>query len=89
MSTASYYEREVLPFNDAKDMNFNYSKFVELGIGLINPSSSIDDIGKTCKKINPSKLDSGPSIIETNTTATCEALHNKISGHITNGYIMN
>ena len=88
MNTASYYEREFLPFHDAEDMNLNYSKFVEIGIGLIDPSSSIDDIGKTCKKINPSKLDSGPSIIETNTTATCEALHNKISGHITNGYII-
>ena len=85
MNTASYYEREVLPFHHAEDMNLNYSKFVEIGIGLIDPSSSIDDIGKTCQKINPSKLDSDLSIIETNATSTCEALHNKISRHITSG----
>ena len=80
-NTASYYEREVLPFHDAEDMHLNFSKFVELGIGLIDPSSSIDDIGKTCKTINPSKLESGPPTIEMNATATCEALQNKISGH--------
>ena len=81
VNTASYYQKEVLPFHDAEDMHLNFSKFVELGIGLIDPSSSIDDIGKTCKKINPSKLESGPPTIEMNDTATCEAIKNKISGH--------
>ena len=88
VNTASYYKREVLPFYEANDINFNYSKFVELGIGLIDPSSSIDDVGKTCKKINPSKQEFGPAITETNTTTTCEALQNKISGYFTNGYII-
>ena len=88
MNTAPYYERVVLPFHEANDINFNYSKFVELGIGLIDPSSSIDDVGKTCKKINPSKQEFSSAITETNTTTTCEALQNKISGYITNGYII-
>ena len=52
----------------------------------MDSSLSIDDLGKTCKKINPAKLDLAPPVIQSNVDATCGALKKKISGHISNGY---
>ena len=53
----------------------------------MDSSLSIDDLGKTCKKINPAKLDLASPVTQTNVDTACGALKKKISGHINNGYL--
>ena len=86
INITTYYDKEHLPFDNREETNLTFFSFVKLGIGLIDPSSSLNTVGKTCQRINPAKLDLTPPVIQPNFDESCEAFQNKISEHISNGY---
>ena len=79
VNATNYYEQELLPYDADKETNLNFPKFVELGIGMVDPSSTIESIGKTCKKIIFAKHDLTPPVVQPNINGSCEEFQNRIT----------
>ena len=79
VNATTYYEQELLPFDANKERNLSFPKFVELGIGMVDPSSSLEAIGKTCRKINLAKHDLTPPVVQPNINGSCGDFQNRIA----------
>ena len=79
VNATTYYGQELLPFDANKERNLNFPKYVELGIGMVDPSASLESIGKTCKQINLVKHDLTPPIVQPNFNGSCEEFQDRIA----------
>ena len=86
VNATTYYGQELLPFDADKEINMNFPKFVELGIGMVDASLSLEAIGKTCKKINLMKQDLTPPVVQPNINGSCEEFQNRITRYIHKSY---
>ena len=85
ISTASYYEKHVLPFGNWDDKDLTFSSFVESAIGQLNPNTTLERISKTCKRILPSNLNLQSPTHNKSFGDTCIALQSEIDKTLQNG----
>jgi hypothetical protein len=85
ISTASYYEKHVLPFHNSDDKNLTFSGFVETEIGQLNARSTLDSISKTCKRILPVNLNFQSPTYNKSYGDMCIALQSEIDETLQNG----
>ena len=85
IATASYYEKDISPFGNMDDSDLIFSQFVASAIGQINPSKDLGTIGKTCKRILPSKPDLPSSTYNVSFDASCGSLEKEINETLQNG----
>ena len=89
VSTTSFYDREIPPFDKWNESELTYFPFVESAICNINPNLSVDcsNVGKTCQRI---KLPETTSLLSSSdskplSTEACENLQLQINNTLENG----
>ena len=89
LSTTSFYDRQIQPFDKWNESELTYFPFVESAICKINPNLSADcsNVGKTCQRI---KLQETTSFLSSSdstplSSESCENLQLQINNILENG----
>ena len=89
VSTTSYYDKQIQPFDKWNESELTYFPFVESAICKISPNWSADcsNVGKTCQRRKPQETASFLSSSDSNplSSEACENFQYQINNTLENG----